>query len=106
MNIVKRVFKYPLPLEVDGPAARWQDRFTMDLPVGLEILSVQAQHNKPVFWALVNPEETMKEKRKFLILNTGGEMPPDVNYHRFYGTVQLNGGGLVFHLFEDMDVPF
>jgi hypothetical protein len=102
---MKRIFKYPLPMEVDGGAAQWKDRFEIELPMGAEILSVQEQNNAPMLWALVDPE-AIKEKRKMLLLNTGAEMPPDVNYHQFKGTYQLNGGRLVFHLFEDMDVPF
>lgn len=102
---MKRIFKYPLPMEVDNGVARWKDRFEIELPRGAEILTVQEQNNAPMLWALVDPE-AIKEKRKMLLLNTGAEMPPDVNYHRFLGTYQLNGGRLVFHLFEDMDVLF
>lgn len=102
---MKRIFKYPLPMEVDGPLARWKGRFEIELPVGAEILTVQAQGNVPVLWATVDPEAP-KEKRKMLLLNTGAEIPPDASYTRYIGTYQLNGGGLVFHLFEDMDVPF
>lgn len=100
-----KIFKYPLPMEVAGLVAQWNLRSEIELPAGAEILSVQAQNNTPVLWALVDPEAP-KEKRKLVLLNTGGEMPTDVSFHRFLGTFQLNGGGLVFHLFEDTDVPF
>jgi hypothetical protein len=101
---VKRIFKYPVPMELIGSNALWNDRFELALPAGAEILSVQAQANMPVVWALVDPEAPVKF-RKFLLLNTGGIMPENMDY-KYLGTYQLNGGGLVFHLFEKIEVPF
>ena len=101
---MKRIFKYPLPLEVQGPIANWKARAEIELPVGAEILSCAVQHGSPVMWAKVDPEAP-KEKRGILVLNTGAELPDD-NFPLFIGTLIFNDGGLVFHVFDDQKVPF
>jgi len=80
-----------------------EDQFSIEMPKGAEILSVQVQHGKPCLWALCNADkEAAKESRKFVYVGTGHEHPA-----RFYqglafvGTIQLANGGLVFHLFEE-----
>lgn len=86
--------------------------FTQDMPAGAEILSVQTQLGKdgsgspwqtlqPMMWAMVDPQN-MREKRKFVTVGTGNEIPPEARLgrHNFLGTFQLPDQGLVFHLFE------
>lgn len=71
-------------------------RFTLDLPIGAEVLSVAAQHNTVQLWATVNPEHPT-EPRLFESVCTGGPAPYG---WRFLGTALLMGGLLVFHIFE------
>lgn len=75
------------------------DEVHIEMPKGAEVLSLQVQHGSAVLWAMVNPDERIKkERRRFKWVPTGGEVPRGGRF--FVGTVQLEGGALVFHLFE------
>ena len=72
----------------------------IEMPIGAEILTIQAQSEEPCLWALVNPE-AKKELRIFEIFGTGHPIRYDTGITRnFIGTYQLKDGGLVFHVFE------
>lgn len=74
-----------------------------EMPKGAEILTVQTQNETPCIWALVNPENE-KETRYFEIFGTGHNVPVDMGIERKYiNTFQLEGGRLVFHLFERLN---
>ena len=80
------------------------DTQKLEMPVGAEILTVQAQNERPCLWALVDPTEK-KETRLFDIFGTGHPIHCDMSIGRRYiGTYQLNGGSLVFHVFENTGV--
>ena len=89
------IYKYEIP--IDG-------EFTLELPLGARILSVQAQpqdgllmNNDKVFiWAIVNPYNE-KIKRKFHVHGTGN---PLYDHYKYIGTFQVYNGRLVWHLFE------
>jgi hypothetical protein len=66
------------------------------MPEGAAILSVQAQHNRVCLWALVVPNKP-REKRVFRIFATGQPYAEEGNY---IGTVQIDDGSLVWHVFE------
>jgi hypothetical protein len=72
--------------------------FTVDMPRGAHVLTVQMQHERPMMWALVDPTEPV-QKRRFVLVGTGH---PVVNaeWMRYVGTFQVREGQLVFHLFE------
>ncbi len=73
---------------------------SIEMPKKAEILTVQQQNGEACIWALVNPDEE-KEERVFEIFGTGHSVPVDMGIERKYiNTFQLNGGALVFHLFE------
>lgn len=86
MNVV---YKYQLPL---------QDNFQLHLPEGARCLSVQVQYGTPCLWALVNPEAPV-EKRQFRMAGTGHPIEL-VESLSFIDTFQLEGGSLIFHVFE------
>jgi hypothetical protein len=75
------------------------DKLSIEMPKDAEILSVQMQNDIPCVWALVNPENKVKEK-VIEIFGTGHEMYCDGISRKFIGTFQMHGGLLVFHLFE------
>jgi hypothetical protein len=81
-----RIFKYPL---------RVDDRQTVQLPKGAELLTVQTQHGSPCLWALVD-EAAETESRVILMHGTGH---PISCLGKYLGTFQLDGGNLVFHAF-------
>jgi len=80
----------------------------LEMPKGAQILSVQTQQQMNVgsgaqseevcLWALVDPAQP-KETRRFSVFGTGHTVLTDVGM-RFLGTVQLELGRLVFHVFE------
>ncbi len=90
---MKSVYKYPLPMD--------EDDFTIFLPKGAEVLTIQIQGETPCLWALVDPY-AKQESRSFHIAGTGHPIHSPANgwEWKFIDTFQLRGGGLVFHVFE------
>jgi hypothetical protein len=83
------IYKYPIPA-VPGP-------FELTLTKYAVVLDVQAQHDRPVLWAVVDPSNA-SEARRFVAAYTGDEfMAPRF---RHVGTLQLYGGDIVLHVFE------
>ena len=70
---------------------------TLAMPKGAQVLSVQAQADRAVLWALVDPEAE-REAREFRMLLTGDEFRQEPLSH--LGTVQLHDGRYVLHVFE------
>lgn len=85
---MKKIFKYPLKVA---------DVQEVEIPVGAIILCVQIQREEPCLWALVNPD-VVKEKRRIVTYGTGHPVDDVPGY--YVGTYQLNGGDLVFHVFD------
>lgn len=84
---MKTIYKYPVPVA---------DSFSIFLPKGAEILTVQTQGEGAYVWAIVEPGGGVR-KRDFCLRGTGHPLG-DVG--RYIGTFQLRGGSIVFHLFE------
>lgn len=84
-----RIYKYQLA------SAGYQE---VKLPAGGKILSVAKQHGQLVMWARVNPAKPTKP-RGIIIKGTG--QPISVGeLGEFIGTVLMEGGALVLHVFE------
>lgn len=89
----KKVFKYPLRID---------DKIILSLPKGAEILTVQTQFEHPCLWALVDPYATV-ETRVFRLAGTGHPIAFDIgSVYKYINSFQLQGGNLIFHLFEIM----
>lgn len=80
----------------EWPAHR--DKAEFDLPKGAEILSFAEQFGQMVFWARVDPSQSV-EKRTLAICCTGAPAP-DESQGRYINTIVLSGGLMVLHLFE------
>lgn len=86
------IWKYPL---------RVKETETFLMPRGAEILTIQVQNETPCIWALVDPNETYQDERKFEIHGTGNPiLLNDSTKRKYIGSFQLMEGQLVFHLFE------
>lgn len=77
------------------------DKQTLRLPAGAKILTVQLQYGTPQLWALC--DEAMaarygKTSRYISIYGTGNPMPDDPG--EYIATFQMEGGALVWHVFE------
>lgn len=86
---MKAIWKYKFDLLTE---------FTLNLPQGAEILTLQTQLDKPCFWAMVEVGNPI-EARTFKILGTGHTFPtPQVEIMDYIGTWQSEG--FVWHVFE------
>jgi hypothetical protein len=85
----QRIYKYPFSVAGE---------FDLQLPRGSSLLSVQVQAGTPCLWALVDADEP-QASRHFRVFGTGHPVPKFSG--SFVGTFQLEGGALVFHLFEE-----
>ncbi len=83
------IYKYPLPVS---------DEFNVHMPKGARLLSVQVQHDAPCLWAMVDTNN-QKAQRRLAIRGTG-HSAERLGFAAFVGTFQLEGGALVFHLFD------
>lgn len=75
--------------------------FSVEMPSGAQLLTVQLRHGQAVLWARVAPDAA-RCRRGLLLMPTGGEpypagWPPLGPY---VGTIQTHGGSLVWHLFD------
>lgn len=87
---MKTIYKYPLKVD---------DYQTVIMPRGAQILTVQAQREKPCIWALVDIDNE-PEKRYFRMAGTGHIINSKDKFLRYIGTFQVMRGDLVFHVFE------
>lgn len=87
---MKAIWKYPFNIG---------DRFPLKMPLGAQILTVQVQKGSPCIWALVDVNEPDREVRWFQVYGTGHQHE-EIGY-RYIGTFQMDGGSMVFHLFEE-----
>ena len=73
----------------------------IDMHINAEILDVQVQHGNVFLWAIVDTDAPY-EKRLIEVYGTGHELKPisPVTDRKYLGTYQLEGGNLVFHVFE------
>lgn len=74
------------------------EEFVINMP-GAVVLCVQMQRGAPHLWALVDPQ-LHPEPRKFRLYGTGHSIDKEDQFDRYVGTFQLEGGALVFHLFQ------
>lgn len=95
---MEKIYKYPLALE---------DKQTIEMPIGSQILCVQTQFNQPYIWAMVNPN-LPPIGVKIEIYGTGESITnPFPSYLKYIGTFQINNGHEVYHVFlnELVSVP-
>ena len=86
------VWKYDVPSK---------NEFTLDLPAGYEVLSVQSQRGKLQMWVRHDTDRT-KEPVKFCLVGTGMQLPSVGDDRRLHhvATIQSVEGHIVLHLFE------
>lgn len=86
---MRTVYKYPVPVA---------DEVRIDMPFGAKVLHVEQQGEGVYIWALVDPSAE-RERRVFIVRGTGHPIDDDMPIEHV-GTFLLQGGALVFHLFE------
>lgn len=88
---MKKVYKWSLP--------KGKDRFSLEIPQGAMLLTAHVQHGSPVIWALIDPEAPA-EKRDFIVLETGEQLPELPGIPHYIATFQFDAGNYILHLFE------
>ncbi len=90
--VTSKIFKYTLPVD---------DENILKLPVGSKILSVAEQNHEIVLYALISDTDKKAITNTFtiLIIGTGNPVPADIGDYAFIGTVKLQHGQLMFHVF-------
>ncbi len=91
MSTDQTVWKFAIPIG---------DEFSLTMPGGAKILTVQTQFDQPFIWALLDPSAPI-EMRHFRLAGTGHPVSAGDRL-KHVGTFQLRGGELVFHLFEKL----
>lgn len=81
------IYKYPIRVAPEQ---------YVDMPSAARILSVQVQHDTLCLWAVIDPEAPV-HPRMIRVVATGKTFDNDGAY---LGTVQLERGQFVFHVFE------
>ena len=77
----------------------------IQMPIGAVVLTAQAQRDNICVWAVVDVNQPETELRVFEVYPTGTIVREDMGTNRKYiNTVQLEGGALVFHVFEYLGV--
>ena len=84
------VFKYSWP----GSG----DRAQFDMMPGAEVIHVDNQREQICLWVRGNPSSESVERRTFVLCGTGHPAPGGPHV----GTVLLQGGRYVFHIFEEV----
>jgi len=82
-----KMYKYPIN----------KDRQKLDLPKGSVIHSVENQYGNVVLYALINTATEERETYEIMVYSTGQEFIEEGQ--EFLGTVNLQGGQLMFHVF-------
>lgn len=86
-----RIFKWTLSVT---------DKQSLRMHEGAKLLTLQTQGDAPQLWALVD-EKAPLVTRIFSTYGTGHTMP-EGDPGQYVGTYQLQGGSLVFHVFEEL----
>ncbi len=87
---MKTIWKYELTAS---------DENDLQMPEGAEVLTVQVQGGLVCIWAIVDDTAPLTS-RCFEIFGTGHRIEDGSGKRKYVGTFQLQGGSLVFHVFE------
>lgn len=88
---MKTIYKYQI--------SAIEKNFRFKIPQGYQILNVQEQGNILSLWALQDTEQPLIDVH-FRLYVTGGEIDEPLEQLAYIGTVQLDEGSFVAHLFE------
>ena len=86
--IERRIWKFPIPAA---------DGFSIFMPAGAHLLTVQTQGDAAYVWAVVDPAALMEEVA-FVLVGTGHALREPLG--EYVGTVQLFDGRFVGHLWR------
>lgn len=85
------IWKFPLAVT---------DHQFVEMPAASRILCVQAQRGVPCLWAVVYVSQPLV-RRSVFTYGTGRPFDMRHPWPEYVGSYQLNGGDLVFHVFDN-----
>lgn len=92
--MTQAIWKFSLPIA---------NHFTIVMPLDAVVLSVDVQYDEPVMWALCDTDDANNVSlRAFFGVGTGHPITFDPEHARFVGTMVLQGGAFVYHVYEDV----
>jgi hypothetical protein len=74
----------------------------VEMPPGAKLLHVAEQRNRPTLWAACDPMTPATMRRMVRVVMTGEPEPADAQY---VGTVILEGGDFVVHVYDEGEKP-
>lgn len=89
---MKKIFKYKLD------KINTKGHMILEIPMPAEILSVVALHNEAVVYTVVDDEDQTTPV-DILAVETDSMIKDNIDTYKFLGTVVLDGGGYVIHIF-------
>lgn len=87
---MNKIYKYPIAQT---------DEQGLTLPKGSQILSIINQYDKPVIYAIVDPNTKQGQMYNIRTIGTGHEIDDDLSKYTFIGTLSFLSGNLIFHYF-------
>lgn len=91
--MAKEIWKFPLVIK---------ERQVITVPAHAKILALQLQDETPCIWALVDPTYARKP-RTFHMYETGQVFPEGREADTHIGTVQVDNGRVMYHVFEEYE---
>lgn len=89
---MKVIYKYSISIA---------NHYTIAMPKGAQILTVQVQNGDPFIYALVDPNQP-KHEQAFMVFDTGQSISDDIlNTYAYIGMFRFNI--LVYHLFSEKE---
>lgn len=89
---MKKIYKFKLTAHQKQSVA---------MPKNAKILHADEQHGEICIWAELDPDDKDYRARMFEVFGTGHEMNEEPETKRVHiGTVKLQGGALIFHVYE------
>lgn len=76
--------------------------FIVPMPAKAKVLSVQAVDNYPVMWVELDTDDVYV-KRNFMVIGTGHPFPEHVTKSEHIGTIQVDGGKIILHIYEELE---
>jgi hypothetical protein len=103
---MKKIFKYELIKGTRIAPELPGGIYEVEMPKTAKIISAKlllklgnCYHGTPTLWAIINENEE-REIKRFVVLETGEEMPQEVGPANFISTIFDENSNLVFHIFQ------
>ncbi len=92
---MRTIWKFPVKMPLED------NLFSVEMPEGAQVLTIQTQARLAQMWALVDPASPLEE-RFFRLYGTGHHINAEMGC--YVGSFQLAEGALIFHIFEEVSV--